>query len=136
MTTIYVVVGTVGEHSDRSEWLVAAYADRALADKHADQAMLAAIASHKEHKDCGRESGAPCRGDAVYGTYAISYLDQTRVIHETTYVADYYVAEVGLRDELPTSDGKAPTAPDSGQPERDTPPPGGAGAVVALEPKS
>ena len=31
---------------------------------------------------------------------------------------------------------EAPTAPDSGQPERVSPPPGGAGVVDALEPKS
>jgi hypothetical protein len=40
MTTIFVVMGTTGEYSDRTEWPVAAYADRVMADKHADQAML------------------------------------------------------------------------------------------------
>jgi len=33
---IYIVSGSTGEYSDRSEWLVAAYTDRAVAQKHVD----------------------------------------------------------------------------------------------------
>jgi hypothetical protein len=38
--TIFVVMGTRGEYSEREEWPVCAYTNRALADKHADEAML------------------------------------------------------------------------------------------------
>ncbi len=31
---IYVVMGTVGEYSARSEWAIAAYTDKSLAEKH------------------------------------------------------------------------------------------------------
>lgn len=36
---VYLVTGTCGEYSDRSEWTVAAYFDLALAQRHADLAM-------------------------------------------------------------------------------------------------
>lgn len=32
---IYIVMGTTGEFSDRSEWLVAAYASKEMAERHA-----------------------------------------------------------------------------------------------------
>lgn len=38
MTTIYVVMGTCGEYSDREEWPVCAYADEEQAKLHVDQA--------------------------------------------------------------------------------------------------
>jgi hypothetical protein len=34
MTQIYIVRGTTGEYSDRSEWLVAAYTDEVTAQEH------------------------------------------------------------------------------------------------------
>lgn len=37
--SVWLVVGTCGEYSDRSEWVVAAYFDKALAERHADLAM-------------------------------------------------------------------------------------------------
>ena len=37
--SVWLVIGTCGEYSDRSEWVVAAYFDKALAERHADLAM-------------------------------------------------------------------------------------------------
>ena len=34
-TQLHVVIGRTGEYSDRDEWMVAAYADEALAQRHA-----------------------------------------------------------------------------------------------------
>lgn len=37
--SVWLVIGTCGEYSGRSEWVVAAYFDKALAERHADLAM-------------------------------------------------------------------------------------------------
>ena len=39
---IYIVNGTTGEYSDRNDWVVCAYKDKALADAHVHDAMLRA----------------------------------------------------------------------------------------------
>lgn len=36
--TLYIVVGTIGEYSDRREWMVAAYEDEELARRHVELA--------------------------------------------------------------------------------------------------
>lgn len=38
MKTLYVVTGTTGEYSDRSEWLVRAYLSETEAEAHAEKA--------------------------------------------------------------------------------------------------
>ena len=42
MSTIYVVMGTCGEYSDRTEWPVAAYTDEGLAKDHVKAATAKA----------------------------------------------------------------------------------------------
>lgn len=42
--TIWVVMGSTGEYSDRSEWLVVAFPDEAQAKRHADAATERALA--------------------------------------------------------------------------------------------
>lgn len=60
--TIWLVIGTVGEYSDRREWVAAAYRDRTLAEAHADAAMAYERRSdvyghHREH--CWDEGFVP-----------------------------------------------------------------------------
>ena len=47
MITIYVIGGTTGEYSDRSDWIVCAYRDKALADLHVHNAQIRAIEINK-----------------------------------------------------------------------------------------
>lgn len=51
---IYVVFGSTGEYSDRSEWLVAAYVDEALAKCH-----VAAATKWYQDNDCFSKRGDP-----------------------------------------------------------------------------
>jgi len=44
---IYIVQGTSGEYSDRSDWLVCAYTSKKSAEEHAHKAMLRAVEIHK-----------------------------------------------------------------------------------------
>jgi hypothetical protein len=53
----FIVMGTTGEYSDRTEWPVIAYFDRASADKHADAAMLEAKLIAGERSDRYTEAG-------------------------------------------------------------------------------
>lgn len=97
--SIYVVAGEEGIWSDRSEWLVAAYADKTQAEQHADRAnqwleqqrrrMVAA--STRAQKEAIRWEPTPYDQQAPYATYG----DR-----------DYYVTEVPLRSEPPTAEGK------------------------------
>ena len=48
--TIYVVMGSTGEYSDRSEWLVCAYTDKLLAEQHAFLAEKWALETQKEYE--------------------------------------------------------------------------------------
>lgn len=59
---VYVVMGQTGEYSDKREWAVMAYLSRELADKHADDAMLAAARVNKIGKGAfygGKRDGNP-----------------------------------------------------------------------------
>ena len=38
MKTVYLVMGTTGEYSDRTEWPVKAYLDKGKAEQHVEQA--------------------------------------------------------------------------------------------------
>ena len=54
MRKIYIVMGYTGEYSSRSEWMVAAYFDKGLAESRA--ASCDRVAS-EAHAKCGRYGG-------------------------------------------------------------------------------
>lgn len=55
MSKIYIVMGTTGEYSERSEWPVCAYTDQQQAQKHAADASAVA-----------REELVKCEADGAY----------------------------------------------------------------------
>src|SRR3990167_11101440 len=94
-TKIYVVMGTTGEYSDRTEWAVCAYAHKSMAEKHADEAMLW---SHKH-------------GKAAQAKYEHTYKDEDKpnspwdADYQLYYTrTDYYVMDVSMRDTLPSGE--------------------------------
>lgn len=86
-STVHIVMGTTGEYSDRSEWPVCGYADKALADKHADEAKL------WDHKN-GRAWDAAPYGNKPESPWDLDY-------HRDYTGTDYYVIGVDIRDALP-----------------------------------
>lgn len=87
--TLYLVVGSTGEYSDRVEWFVAAYADQAKAETHA---LLA------------KAFGATCRREHGRYDYANPYDKQFQLDYTGT---DYYVADIEMRDDVPQGEVKA-----------------------------
>ena len=85
---VYVVMGTTGEYSDRSEWSVAAYDDRKLADKHADEATKFAVNAFKELRSKVADYNEPPNP-----------WDEDMLCDYTG--TDYYVLEVPFLTELP-----------------------------------
>jgi len=81
---VFIVYGTTGEYSDRSEWAVCAYPKREDADKHADQAKL------WDHKN-GREWASLPYDKREKNPYDPEY---TRDYTGT----DYYVLECELKE--------------------------------------
>lgn len=80
---IYVVMGSTGEYSDRTEWSVCAYADKALAEQHVQMADA-----------CAKEQ-MPYR----YDKELVNPFDPGMIMDYTgTY---YYIYEVPVRTELP-----------------------------------
>jgi hypothetical protein len=90
---VFVVMGTLGEYSDKYEWPVAAYFDRAKADKHADLAMEWSV------KNRGPDWYNNCQ-DPWDKKYQATPYDPN---HGESYglPADYYVIEVSILDEIP-----------------------------------
>ena len=89
MTKVYVVVGSTGEYSDRTEWIVCAYADEALARAHVK-------AAEREAK----------RIEATNSRYNHEPDDQAKA-WDAGMVVDYtgtlyWVSEVELRIALPS----------------------------------
>jgi hypothetical protein len=66
--------------------------------------------------------------EVLLGNYVLSY-----AVGRSRKIARGYMERRKARVEQRQAIEVAPTAPDSGQPERVSPPPGGAGAVVALD---
>ena len=110
--SVWLVIGVCGEYSDRSEWVAAAYFDRALAERHADlaseeeQRLLAAhmSAGGDEYEFRYRTEQYPNRYDAkVQRDYAGT---------------DYHAAAVcDLRLSLPESE----TGASAPRPQGETP---------------
>jgi len=90
---IYVVMGTTGEYSDRTEWSVGAYQDRARADEHADLATTEAYKICKE-RPSRYSSPDPDRTNIYDRRMNMSYTG-----------TDYYVIAVDLLDAIPGIDG-------------------------------
>lgn len=112
--SVWLVIGTCGAYSDRSEWVVAAYFDKTLAERHADLAMEEERRLLKAWTDAGNES---------YGFRRIYQFDDTpemkamRVNRYDPKVqrdytdTDYHAAEVcELRLSLPESTTAASTS--------------------------
>ena len=87
MAKIYVVHGSTGEYSDRSEWFVIAYRDRARADKHADDATVWAKQNERAFMQCT----PPPEGNPVNPFDPHMAMDYTGT--------DYYVDEVELAED-------------------------------------
>lgn len=100
MTTIYVVMGSHGEYSDRSEWMVAAYPDEQKAQEHVrsvEAALRAFIALEREE----RERIAEASGDSG-GDIAKQSLDMAKGFYTWDYDQRYWLDTVELLDEVPT----------------------------------
>lgn len=92
MTTLYVVMGSSGEYSDRSEWMVAAYADQPKAQEHVARVTRALAEFRAQRPDDGSGSALDLHShplDPVVGFR--SYSDHDR----------YRVDTVELLDEVP-----------------------------------
>lgn len=87
MSSIYVVMGSCGEYSDRTEWAVAWYPTREQADRHSDRAAEDAKRIedwHKENDTFWHENGPrPEETNAYDPCMQWSYTG-----------ADYFVIEV------------------------------------------
>lgn len=96
MKTIYVVQGTTGEYSGRSEWSVCAYTDLEMARAHVTLADDWARADHVRRQPSKRDKYGMYfdHGDGPPNPYDPSY----RADYTGTY---YYLAEVDVRDALP-----------------------------------
>ena len=89
-TTVYVVRGTAGEYSDRSEWLVCAYEDEVIARLHAEAARREAQRMHALF----RKRGFALEVDDL----ARAWDPQMKIHHDDT---DYTVEPVAVRYGLP-----------------------------------
>jgi len=59
MNAVYIVMGTTGEYSDRSEWSVCAYPERAQAEEHVERASQyarLALLNQQEQRPVLRET--------------------------------------------------------------------------------
>ena len=106
MSTIYVVMGTVGEFSDRREWAVAAYESEELAQRHVELASqrgreieAARIPGSARDKMTGPERGAAW--NVYVDTWKTNQFDANFRCdyHPATY---FLYEEVPLRTSLPT----------------------------------
>lgn len=99
---IYIVMGTTGEYSDRSEWPVVAYQDEAMAQAHVlaataeasrIQAALAATDSASRYTEEGRAQYLEIMKSSPYDPDL--YIDYTGT--------SYYVMGAELQTALPVS---------------------------------
>lgn len=100
MTTLYVVMGSHGEYSDRSEWMVAAYLDEQKGQEHVRRvgdALRSFLAIERE----GRERVAEEAGDSA-GQVAKHALDKSKGFYVWDYDQRYWLDTVELLDEVPT----------------------------------
>ena len=89
---IYVVMGICGQYSDRTEWTVAAYKDREMADAHADKASKISMAYYK-----GLESRYVYNQDDL--KEKLGEVDPNACVDYTG--TDWFVLEVPFLDKVP-----------------------------------
>ncbi len=96
--TIWIVMASTGEYSDRRMWLVCAYRDEQLAHRHADAAAIAA----KALLERGREDddADAIRWDAAGLRAAMGELDPVGELMQSTGT-DYVALPVRVREVLP-----------------------------------
>jgi len=95
--TLYVVMGSWGEYSDRAEWMVAAYADRALAEQHVLD-VERELQLWLQHDWDWRETCARVNGD---GNYASHPLDRVHGFNYSDYAQRYWLSQVELLTGVP-----------------------------------
>jgi len=87
---VYIVFGTTGEYSDRTEWPVCGYRNEDVARKHADDAMIWAHLLKEKVDDEGK-SVFEAREQLISPYDKHISMDYTGT--------DYYVVEVDIMDE-------------------------------------
>lgn len=83
MKTVFVVVGTTGEYSDRTEWLVAAYADDEKAKTHAQlaKAKAAELFLRRHDSNCpSNEYDADYRTDYTGTDYTVAAVPVLKLV--------------------------------------------------------
>lgn len=97
MTHVFVVMGMEGEYSDRTEWPVAAYLDRAKAEQHVTAVEMAARAW---------EALGSRERDRLFETYpnaGKTALDMEHSFNKwETDTRRYWMKSVELKEEVPT----------------------------------
>lgn len=116
MTKIYAVIGSEGQYSDYSEWVVCAYPSKELADEHARRALALAEALFSEArasypKYSGSQEDEAKRQVAVnawrqaYDAWEAGFKARSRDLDPgmmwNSCHQGYRVEEVELRDLLP-----------------------------------
>jgi hypothetical protein len=96
MKTIYAVIGTTGEYSDRTEWHVCGYINREKADKHADIAKIWAHEQFEKHIKVHKYRLYECNWDTI--RELVSPYDKDFKMDYTG--TDYYVVEIEIREEI------------------------------------
>ena len=129
--TVYLVIGVCGEYSDRTEWVVAAYFDKALAERHADLATEEEIRIARAWEAAGYEAF-----ELRYNSDGISQMpseeiERRRAMRVNRYDAkvqrdytgtDYHAAEVAdLRLALPLSPPETAAGASAHRPQGETP---------------
>jgi len=94
---IYVVMGSTGEYSDRSEWLVCAYKDQKMADQHAFLAEQWALKKHDEYERDDRGTWE-LRQDIRDGKLSCPYDSDFHIDYTGT---SYVALPVEVREALP-----------------------------------
>lgn len=99
-STIYVVIGSCGEYSDRSEWLVRAFHTKAAAEAHVLRASVFAQEVHAAKvSEYGPQGAAAKKRAADAGIDPGFEFEGGDYAHATTY----YMEEVELDGEPPST---------------------------------
>lgn len=73
--TIYVVCGSVGDYSDRTEWMVAWYSSEADADAHREAASAEAIELAKKRQEAIEAEAPGCFEPEFVRTAIVAFRD-------------------------------------------------------------
>jgi hypothetical protein len=95
VTTVYIVMGSNGEYSDRDEWMVAAYLGEAKANEHAQAANVALSTFEALSSDERDELAGDCLSEWI------NPLDSVHGFCPRLCGQGYRVKTVDLLDEVP-----------------------------------